>query len=91
MDDNRRTELAPEDFARVEAELDQPAEPNERLQRAARNWREVRPQVVTDEARVAEHRAKLDADYERLAASRGPEDAAYTRAMRARKRDSAED
>lgn len=28
----------------------------------ARSWKEVRPQVVTDEARVAAHRAKLDAE-----------------------------
>ncbi|MCX4753052.1 XRE family transcriptional regulator [Kitasatospora purpeofusca] len=28
----------------------------------ARSWKEVRPEVVTDEARVAAHRAKLDAE-----------------------------
>lgn len=28
----------------------------------ARSWKEIRPQVVTDETRVAEHRAKLDAE-----------------------------
>lgn len=32
-----------------------------------RSWREVRPQVVTDEARVAEHRAKVEAAARRIA------------------------
>lgn len=65
MDDDQHTTLEPGDFARVQAELDKPTPPSEHLKRAARSWGEVRPDVVTDEARVAEHRAELDAAVDR--------------------------
>lgn len=32
-----------------------------------KSWKDVRPEVVTDEARVAEHRAKVDAAARRIA------------------------
>jgi hypothetical protein len=45
-----------------------------------RRWQDVRPHVVTDEKRVAEHRAQLAA-----------EDRAHEQAVRARRRGSSED
>lgn len=74
-DDDRTTHLSPADFARVQAELERLAPPNEHLKRAYRTWKEVRPQVVTSEERVAAYGAEMEAAiarYRDIAASLPP-------------------